>query len=46
MVRSFDPAGELDIAFVPVGINYDRTLEDRSFLASSPAAAKKAGRGR
>jgi glycerol-3-phosphate O-acyltransferase len=47
MVRSFDPAGERDIVFVPVGINYDRTFEDRSFLreldpeasrASAPAA--------
>jgi len=31
MVRSFDPAAR-DIAFVPVGINYDRVFEDRSFL--------------
>jgi glycerol-3-phosphate O-acyltransferase len=41
MVRSFDPAGERDIAFVPVGINYDRTFEDRSFLAERDPAAKK-----
>jgi glycerol-3-phosphate O-acyltransferase len=33
MVRSFETGGERDIAFVPVGINYDRTFEDRSFLA-------------
>jgi glycerol-3-phosphate O-acyltransferase len=32
MLRSFDPAGKRDIAFVPVGINYDRVFEDRSFL--------------
>ena len=32
MVRSFDPGGERDILFVPVGINYDRVFEDRSFL--------------
>jgi glycerol-3-phosphate O-acyltransferase len=32
MVRSFDPGGEREIVFVPVGINYDRTFEDRSFL--------------
>jgi glycerol-3-phosphate O-acyltransferase len=31
MVRSFDSAAR-DIAFVPVGINYDRVFEDRSFL--------------
>jgi glycerol-3-phosphate O-acyltransferase len=32
MVRAFDPTGERDIVFIPVGINYDRTFEDRSFL--------------
>ena len=31
IVRAFDPAGH-DVAFVPVGINYDRVFEDRSFL--------------
>ena len=30
MTRSFDPNGERDIVFIPVGINYDRTFEDRS----------------
>ncbi|HKF43570.1 MAG TPA: 1-acyl-sn-glycerol-3-phosphate acyltransferase [Thermoanaerobaculia bacterium] len=39
MVRSYDPAGGRDIAFVPVGINYDRTFEDRSFLAERDASA-------
>ncbi|MGC8763203.1 MAG: 1-acyl-sn-glycerol-3-phosphate acyltransferase, partial [Acidobacteriota bacterium] len=32
MLRSFDPSGERDLVFVPVGINYDRTLEDRTLL--------------
>jgi glycerol-3-phosphate O-acyltransferase len=32
MLRSFDPAGERDIVFIPVGINYDRVLEDRTLL--------------
>jgi glycerol-3-phosphate O-acyltransferase len=32
MLRGFDPHGIRDIVFVPVGINYDRTLEDRSLL--------------
>ena len=32
MLRGFDPAGERDLVFVPVGINYDRTLEDRTLL--------------
>ena len=40
MVRSFDPAGERDVVFIPVGINYDRTLEDRSLLASLQTDAK------
>ena len=29
MVSAFDPGGERDLVFVPVGINYDRVLEDR-----------------
>ncbi len=32
MVRGFDPEGERDIVFVPVGINYDRVLEDRTLM--------------
>ncbi|HEU0012219.1 MAG TPA: 1-acyl-sn-glycerol-3-phosphate acyltransferase [Longimicrobium sp.] len=32
MLRGFDPAGERDLVFIPVGINYDRTLEDRTLL--------------
>ena len=35
MLKAFDPHGERDLVFVPVGINYDRVLEDRSLLASS-----------
>jgi glycerol-3-phosphate O-acyltransferase len=46
MVRSFDPTGERDIAFVPVGINYDRTFEDRAFLSElDPAAPKTSASG-
>ena len=29
MVSGFDPNGPRDIVFVPVGLNYDRVLEDR-----------------
>ena len=29
MVSAFDPDGDRDLVFVPVGINYDRVLEDR-----------------
>ena len=32
MVSVFDPAGERDLVFIPVGINYDRVLEDRSLI--------------
>jgi glycerol-3-phosphate O-acyltransferase len=32
MLRAFDPRGERDLVFVPVGINYDRVLEDRTLL--------------
>src|SRR5262249_53623515 len=42
MLRAFDPAGR-DIVFVPVGINYDRTFEDRSFLVELDPSAKRAG---
>ena len=32
MVSGFDPSGERDLVFVPVGINYDRVLEDRTLV--------------
>ena len=33
MLRSFDPVhGDRDLVFIPVGINYDRVLEDRTLL--------------
>jgi glycerol-3-phosphate O-acyltransferase len=32
MMRTFDPDGDRDLVFIPVGINYDRVLEDRSSL--------------
>jgi glycerol-3-phosphate O-acyltransferase len=43
MIRSFDPSGDRDIAFVPVGINYDRTFEDRSFLLERDPSAVRPG---
>ena len=43
MLRSFDPAGPRDIAFVPVGINYDRVFEDRSFLLERQSSSKRPG---
>ena len=32
MLKTFDPQGERDLVFIPVGINYDRVLEDRTLL--------------
>jgi len=43
MVRGFDPGGERDIAFIPVGINYDRTLEDRTLLSEHAEGRRKPG---
>jgi glycerol-3-phosphate O-acyltransferase len=34
MLKSFDPKGTHDIVFVPVALNYDRVLEDRTLLRS------------
>jgi glycerol-3-phosphate O-acyltransferase len=34
MVSSFDPKGPRDAVFVPVGINYDRVIEDRVQVAA------------
>lgn len=39
MVARFDPQGERDLVFVPVGINYDRVIEDRNLTASLAKAA-------
>jgi glycerol-3-phosphate O-acyltransferase len=41
MLRGFDPAGDRDIVFVPVGLNYDRVLEDRTLLAADFAQAER-----
>ena len=46
MLRSFDPQGERDLVFVPVGINYDRVLEDRTLILDlDPDKHKKRGLG-
>jgi glycerol-3-phosphate O-acyltransferase len=39
MLKAFDPAGGRDLVFVPVGINYDRVLEDRALLAEVEGTA-------
>ena len=32
MLKTFDPGGERDLVFIPVGINYDRVIEDRTLM--------------
>lgn len=42
MLRQYNANEDRDIIFVPVGINYDRTLEDRSLLrVLNPEAQKR-----
>jgi len=41
MLREFDPARGRDIVFVPVGINYDRVLEDRTLVRALDANAER-----
>lgn len=43
MVKSFDPAGARDVVFVPVALNYDRVLEDRSLLRKLDREAPRRG---
>ena len=45
MLRGFDPTGARDLVFVPVGVNYDRVLEDRTLLLDRSPAQGKACRG-
>lgn len=42
MLRQFDLTADRDIVFIPVGINYDRTVEDRSLIrALDPTSEKR-----
>lgn len=43
MVAGFDPQGARDVVFIPVGVNYDRVLEDR-LLTGAAARAASGGR--
>ncbi len=45
IVRSFDPSAGRDVVFVPVGLNYDRVLEDRTLLLDLDPAAARPGAG-
>jgi len=44
MMRGFREDGERDLVFVPLGINYDRVLEDRTLVRSLDPEAKRRGR--
>ena len=44
MLRGFKPDSERDVVFVPLGINYDRVLEDRTLLLSINPEAVKTGK--
>src|SRR5258705_1280588 len=44
MMRGFRIEGGHDLVFVPLGINYDRVLEDRSLLRALDPSAKRVGR--
>jgi glycerol-3-phosphate O-acyltransferase len=46
MLRGFHTHGERDLVFVPIGLNYDRVLEDRTQLLSGDAEAAKPGGAR
>ena len=35
MLRNYDPQEDRDVIFIPVGVNYDRVLEDRTLLLSN-----------
>ncbi len=41
MLRKFDPENDRNIVFIPVGINYDRTIEDRTLLRTLEPGAEK-----
>jgi glycerol-3-phosphate O-acyltransferase len=41
MMRGFRIDGERDLVFVPLGINYDRVLEDRTLLLSADVPRKR-----
>ncbi len=45
ILRGLDPAGERDVVFIPVGINYDRVIEDRTLLISLDPEAPKRSKG-
>jgi glycerol-3-phosphate O-acyltransferase len=43
MLRGYHTHGQRDLVFVPIGLNYDRVLEDRTLLLNGDAARPKPG---
>jgi glycerol-3-phosphate O-acyltransferase len=43
MLKGFNPDGERDLVFIPVGINYDRVIEDRTLLRQLDAKPQRSG---
>lgn len=43
MLRNFDREASRDITFVPVGLNYDRVIEDRTLIRDLDPEAKRRG---
>jgi glycerol-3-phosphate O-acyltransferase len=43
MLRGFHPDGDRDLVFIPLGINYDRVLEDRTLLAELEPGRRRPG---
>ena len=41
MLRDYHPHSDKDIVFIPVGINYDRVIEDRSLIRRLDKSAEK-----
>jgi glycerol-3-phosphate O-acyltransferase len=46
MLRGWSADGERDLVFVPLGLNYDRTLEDRTLLLAADPHAKHPGKAK
>jgi glycerol-3-phosphate O-acyltransferase len=44
MLRGFAPDGGRDLVFIPIGLNYDRVLEDRTQMLADHAELRRPGR--
>ncbi|MFO1281414.1 MAG: 1-acyl-sn-glycerol-3-phosphate acyltransferase [Burkholderiales bacterium] len=44
MLKTFDEKGARDLVFIPIGLNYDRVLEDRSQLLKLDPDRRRTGR--